>query len=126
MNFNLFKKEKRPGVTIIDEKGERIAYGPTKSEQIKEISEWVNKRLKDWDQTAFGQKNGNDYIRPYTKGFNAIAIEGAFQELQKGNKKPLSEMLDTMIEKAIAIDPSFPDIKEMQGLRGYLYNIDKL
>lgn len=113
MKFNLFEKKEDP---VIKEKEERLKR--VKDFFVQKRNEWhmseanIKKSVFDLNKSV----PDNFYPKPYAKGINTVALGEAIRELGVGKKESALEILKTMRENARLIDPSWPDIKEMDGI----------
>jgi hypothetical protein len=96
-----------------------------KEKMIKEITEWVKTKQREWGGRAFNPEP-NPHMRPYARGFSYVDLGEALRELGIGETNRLENIFDQMIKNAIDIDPTWPDIKEMRKLKSYLDEINSI
>ncbi len=82
--------------------------------KMQKIDNFFKKKMDEF--SSVNDIPNDMYIKPYARGFNYVDFGEALRKLQYGDKGDALNILNQMRDKAISIDPSWPDIKVMQEI----------
>jgi hypothetical protein len=89
-----------------------------KGEKMKKIDSFFKTKMIEF--SCIDDIKNSMYLKPYARGFNDVDFGEALRKLQYGDREEALNILNQMIKKAIQIDPTWPDIKEMESIRSFI------
>jgi len=105
---------------------EKMPVEESKEMKEERVTNFFKQKMKETTFTSYNLKKSvfdeekslkdNVYKKPYAQAYSYVDFGEALREIGVGQTETAINLLNEMINKAIQIDPTWPDIEEMRGI----------